>query len=41
VDEEDIPKTECLKDTEERIAPYFDDEIAPEIKVDFALSPYK
>ncbi|HOO33375.1 MAG TPA: 2,3-diphosphoglycerate-dependent phosphoglycerate mutase [Thermotogota bacterium] len=30
--EEQLPKTECLKDTLERVLPYWDEEIAPTIK---------
>ena len=28
----ELPLTECLKDTVERVVPYWDDEIAPRIK---------
>jgi 2,3-bisphosphoglycerate-dependent phosphoglycerate mutase len=28
----DVPTTECLKDTVDRVVPYFDEEIAPNIK---------
>lgn len=28
----DVPTTECLKDTVDRVVPYFDEEIAPKIK---------
>ena len=30
--EEELPTTECLKDTVERVVPYFESNIAPEIK---------
>lgn len=30
--EEELPTTECLKDTVERVVPYFESHIAPEIK---------
>ena len=32
LDPKDIPTTECLKDTVERVIPYWDSEIAPKIK---------
>ena len=32
LDPNDIPTTECLKDTVERVIPYWDNEIAPQIK---------
>jgi 2,3-bisphosphoglycerate-dependent phosphoglycerate mutase len=32
LDPKDIPTTECLKDTVERVVPYWDNEIAPQIK---------
>ncbi len=32
LDPKDIPTTECLKDTVERVIPYWDNEIAPKIK---------
>jgi len=32
LDPKDIPTTECLKDTVERVVPYWENEIAPQIK---------
>ena len=32
LDPKDIPTTECLKDTVDRVVPYFEEEIAPKIK---------
>lgn len=32
VDKSELPLTECLKDTIERVVPYFEEEIVPEIK---------
>lgn len=32
LDQKDLPKTECLKDTVVRVLPYWNDEIAPQIK---------
>lgn len=32
LDQKDIPTTECLKDTVDRVVPYFEEEIAPKIK---------
>ena len=33
MDKKLIPKTECLKDTVERVVPYWQNTIVPEIKV--------
>lgn len=32
LDPSDVPTTECLKDTVERVVPYFEEEIAPQVK---------